>query len=169
MASNVLSPIPDRLVYRDRYALWFMRAQAICVFALALILATASPEHALIAEPELFAVRVIGSVIVVLSVLWLGHGIRRFTLEATPQGATVGVLHRRFIPWSKVKRFTAVHRAGFYPVVYMELTSGELCWARLVQGRKMFWNGGASKDIVGVLNVELALSHGARTAAASIA
>ncbi len=169
MAPNVISPIPDRLVYRDRYVLWFMRGQGICLFTLALILAVATPKHELIAEPELFAMRVCGSVIVVLSVLWLGHGIRRCTLEATAEGATVGVLRRRFIPWTKVKRFKSVRRRWFYPAVYMELTSGELCSARLVQGRRMFWNGGSSKDIVGVLNVELALSRGARSAAASIA
>ncbi|MGH2843114.1 MAG: PH domain-containing protein [Solirubrobacteraceae bacterium] len=146
------------MLYRDRFAIRFARGQAILILFLAFIVgASSGHSHG---EPVWIAIRVACGVVVVASGVWLRYGIRHIaSLEATTQGVTVGVFRRRFIAWAEIERFKAVRRSGIYPNVYLETTAGDLVSARMVQGRKMFWDGEASKDIVGVLNAELASSR----------
>jgi hypothetical protein len=145
------APGVDPRFYRDRYAVWFMRCQAILVIGLAFILAAGSPPHG-----NFVALRIAAGVAMIGGIVWFRYGLRRMRLEVAANGLRVGVLRRRFLPWSDVKRFTARRRPnGIYPTVVVELASGELVRTILVQGRKMFWNGGSSNDIVAVLNDQL--------------
>ena len=139
-----------RQFYRDRYAIWFMRCQTILVIGLAFVLAAGSPPH-----NNLIALRIAAGAVTIGGVVWFRYGLRRLALEETAEGLRIGVLRRRLIQWSDVKRFTSRRRRGIYPTVFVELVSGELVPTPLVQGRKMFWLGGASENIVGVLNGEL--------------
>jgi hypothetical protein len=90
-------------------------------------------------------------------VVWSFVGWRiggRAGVETGPEGITVWRrfgIRGRFVPWSEITTFR-IARQSLSPVVCAQLGSGGLVRMALVQGRKMRWRGGASRDIVGVLN-----------------
>lgn len=103
-------------------------------------------------------VRIVCGLFAVLSVL-LWRAVARLGVEAGADG--IGLRRRfgtryEFVPWSDIKTFRMVRRAAIYPTVCAELSSGDFVKTDLVQGRKMRWRGGASRDMVGVLNSDLA-------------
>ena len=145
------APLVDPRFYRDRYAVRFMRFQALMVIGVAFILAAGRPPHL-----NFVALHIAAAVTMIGGIVWFRYGLRRMGVEVTADGLRVGVFRRRFLPWADVKRFTARRRPnGIYPTVVVELASGEVVSTTLVQGRKMFWNGGSSNDIAGVLNAQL--------------
>lgn len=103
-------------------------------------------------------VRIVCGLFAVLSVL-LWRAVARLGVEAGADG--IGLrrwfgTRYEFVPWSDIKTFRMVRSAAIYPTVCAELSSGEFVKTDLVQGRKMRWRGGASRDMVGVLNSNLA-------------
>jgi hypothetical protein len=87
----------------------------------------------------------------------------RIGLEVRPDGVRVwGMLTRRFVPLAEIRSFTSDQGVSVRRV-RVELTTGQTLRTGLVQGRKMHWHHGASKNIVTVLNTTL--DH-ARTSAA---
>jgi hypothetical protein len=102
----------------------------------------------------------VGCGVVAVCSLLLGRTGGRVGVEASPGGIGI-VTWRRFgmrgrhLAWSDIKAFRVAHPA-ISPPVCAELWSGELVKTALVQGRKMRWRGGASRDLVAVLNTELA-------------
>jgi hypothetical protein len=89
--------------------------------------------------------------------LWRAAG--RLGVEAGPDGIYIPRgkwgMRRQFVPWSGINTFR-MRVAGTVAPVWAELSSGELAQIPLVQGRKMRWRDGASKDMVEVLNQDLA-------------
>jgi hypothetical protein len=63
----------------------------------------------------------------------------------------------RFIPWREISTFR-IRRRSLSPPVFVELVSGESRMLPLTQGRQVAWAGGRSRDIVSVLNGDLALA-----------
>jgi Bacterial PH domain len=95
--------------------------------------------------------------VAVISVLfWRQVGL--IGVEAGADGIALrrqfGIRHQS-VPWSDIKTFR-IRRAVISPPVCAELWSGELVKTALVQGRKMRWRGGASRDMVSVLTSDLA-------------
>jgi hypothetical protein len=82
--------------------------------------------------------------------------VRRFGIGISRLGLDVrGTSARRTIPWTDVAAFRS--RPWFrYAWVQVELRSGKLVRTPMIQGRKMVGNGGATRDILGVLNAHLA-------------
>lgn len=72
---------------------------------------------------------------------------------------------RRFVPWADVDELVLQPFIA-YPEVRVKLRSGQLLRTGLVQGRRMYWSGGASADVLGELNRELELGR-ARKASTS--
>lgn len=92
-----------------------------------------------------------------LYVAWAWWG-RTIGVEVNSDGIRVGRgFRRRFIPWSGIRTFRA--RDAFTPSLRAELCSGEQVSIALAQGRKMAWDGGTTRDIMGVLNEELATAR----------
>ena len=76
-----------------------------------------------------------------------------------------GPVSRRFVPWADVDELVLVPFIA-YCEVRVKLRSGQLLRTGLVQGRRMYWSGGASADVLGELNRELELGR-ARKASTS--
>lgn len=137
----------QRRFYYDRVARWLLRGYGVVAFIL--FLSFTAADIAVI-------LRVASGLVAITSLyvtwFWWGHSIG---LEVLGDGIRIGRgLRRRFIAWRDIKSFQVTKRP-ISPPVRVELTSGELVGTPLVQGRKMFWKGGASADIVSVLNKEL--------------
>lgn len=96
-----------------------------------------------------------GAMVVLAFVGWRIAG--KFGVEATSDGICVRKgfgIRRRFVGWSEISTF--IYRRSIKSVVCAELHSGGQVATPLIQGRKMLWQDGASRDIVGVLNADLA-------------
>lgn len=99
----------------------------------------------------------VGLPVFALGWLWVcwGGWDARPGVEVRQHGIRVGVGFRRHsVAWSEIKNFRVLNSGALSPSVRMELTSGQLLRTGLVQGRTMRRQGGATKDIVGVLNGE---------------
>jgi len=96
-----------------------------------------------------------GLLAVVAVVLW--RSVSRIGVDAGADGIglrrQLGIRYQ-FVPWTDIKTFR-VRAATISPPVCAELWSGELVKTALVQGWKMRWRGGASRDMVDVLNSDL--------------
>jgi hypothetical protein len=113
---------------------------------------TLSKHHA-----ALVAARVGAGLIVVVSIM-LWRLVGRIGVETNAAGIglrrQLGIRYQ-FVPWGEITAFQ-IRRAAISPTVCAELRSGELVKTALVQGRKMRWRGGSSRDIVSVLTRDLA-------------
>jgi hypothetical protein len=103
---------------------------------------------------------VVSGVIVVVSLAqW--RAVSRIGVEVGAAGIglrrQLGIRYQ-FVPWSEIATFRT-RTAPISPTVCAVLRSGELVKTALAQGRTMRWRGGASRDIVSVLNSDLAFAR----------
>jgi hypothetical protein len=105
---------------------------------------------------QIVLLRIGAGAIAVLSVfLWRMGG--KLGVQTTAEGIDVRAgfgFRRRSVPWSEIRSFIA--RRSITPVVCADLRSGDLVKTPLVQRRRMRWHSGASRDIVSILNADLA-------------
>lgn len=142
-------------MYYDPVARWLVRAYGTFTFVAALFLTGAH-----IATPWRVALAVFAFSWLWFSWGWLGS---KMGVETRADGVRVSVgFRRRPAAWSEIKTFRVVNPTALSPSVRVELYSGQLLRTALVQGRKMRWKGGSSRDIAGVLNDELERTRAGR-------
>lgn len=92
-----------------------------------------------------------------LYVTWVRLGRRG--VEARFDGIYVRRLWRTgFISWVDITNFR-IARPGMSRTVCADLVSGRMALLPLTQGRRASWSEGTSRDMVTVLNDELAAAH----------
>jgi len=133
--------------YRHRLLQAYFRGYGALGFVIFLLIAAAKIPSAL---------RV---ALVVLAFIWLyltWVRLGRLGVEARFDGISVRRLWRtRFIPWAEIASF-GIARPGMSPPVSVELVTGHTEQLPLTQGRRTSWQGGTSRDVVAILNGDLA-------------
>jgi hypothetical protein len=145
--------------YFDPFARWAIRAfTAFSGFLGVLLLFAHVPGYSTLSghTTSIVLLRTGSGAIAVLSIFgWRIGG--KLGVHANAEGIDVRAgfgYRRRSVPWSEIATFRAV--PSIVPVVCAQLRSGALIKTALVQGRRMRWQNGASRDIVGILSADLA-------------
>jgi hypothetical protein len=150
----VHKPSSERF-YHDRYIMALIRAFAVMT-AIGSLIVLAGPKLGL-------AVRIVAAAALLASAIPVWRSSFQ-GIETRDDGMVVrGPASRRFVPWGDVDELVLVPFIA-YSEVRVKLRSGQILRTGLVQGRRMYWAGGASADVLGELNREL--EHG-RAAEAS--
>ncbi|HEY7892559.1 MAG TPA: hypothetical protein VIC05_10160 [Solirubrobacteraceae bacterium] len=115
-----------------------------------------------IASPIPTVARFLCGVLAVAVIVVTGRLVRRFGVGISEFGVEVsGSSVRRTIPWTDVVAFRA-QPWGPYASIQVELRSGKLIRTPMMQGRKMSWDGGHTRDILTLLDSHLVASRGQR-------
>ncbi len=140
-------PVEPNRVYRDRLALIVIRcwAAAACFFVLVV---AGVPSLALVLRIAVVAVAAIA--------VWGGYRASNMCVATTPTGIWLGyAFWARWLPWEEVEGFTAVPWGLYREIRVKTRHRSKPYRAALVQGRKMFWKDGCTKDVLGALNSDL--------------
>jgi hypothetical protein len=148
--------------YFDPLARYFIRGYALIGMFVGFVVAVAPiPAYSTLSRHHvaLILVRVGCGAVVVLSIFgWRLAG--RFGVVVGTDGIAVRRrygIRSRAVGWRDIRTFRSTE--SLVRIVYAELWSGETVRTALVQGRKMRWHGGATRDVVSVLNGDLAQAN----------
>lgn len=144
--------------YYDPLGCWLLRAFSALYVLLAPVLFAPVPSYSTERghPTEILLIR-IGAGVGIAWSIFAWHLAGRLGVYVSADGIMIRNrfgLRRRRVSWGDIARFFP--QASITPVVCTELRSGGRIRMPLVQGRKMRWQTGASRDIVAVLNADLA-------------
>jgi Bacterial PH domain len=120
--------------------------------------------------PILIPVRLVCAALVVALVVMARRNLP-VGVEVTRDGVRIAdTAGRRSIPWTDIEGFRSCLSGSFRPheSVQVELRAGGLVPTPLIQGRRVRWAAGETRDIVSVLEAALAAAKSRQTREAGI-